>query len=73
MRRHAEPRLRFEAVETERDIRLLQGDIRAALNVGGAPAGIVDRNTIDGDVHEIEGERIFGVNSREIGVISTPS
>jgi len=59
LRGHAQPWLRAEAVESKLDIRAIQGDIRAALNVRGAPAGVVDRNAIDGDVHEIEGERIL--------------
>src|SRR5262249_10087644 len=55
--RHAESPARLEAIELELDVGFVKGHVRAALDVCGAPVWIVERLTVDGDVHEVEPER----------------
>ena len=49
----------IEPVESELYIRSLQCDVRAPLNIGRTPGGVVDWYAVNGDVHEIESERIL--------------
>ena len=54
--RHTQPALSLEIVELELDVRLVQGDVRAALHVRGAPARVVDGHAVHGDVHGVDAE-----------------
>ena len=54
MRRDAEPRPRLEIVEAELDAGVVERDVGAALDVGGAAARVVDRLAVHGDAHRVE-------------------
>ena len=65
MRRDREARPRLEIVEREPDLGLVEGDVGAALDVGRAAAGVVDRLAVHGDAHHVE---IVGTLGRDLPV-----
>ena len=50
----AQSRLPIQVVEVEADLRVVQRDVGAALDVRGAAPRIVDRLAVDGDPHHVE-------------------
>src|SRR6266567_8905621 len=54
IRRDAEPPTPLQIVEAELDLGVVERDVSAALDVGRAAAGVIDRLAIDGDAHHIQ-------------------
>ena len=57
----AQARRRAQVVETEADVGLLKGDVRAALDIRRTALRIVDGDAVDGDTHQVEAERVLRV------------
>src|SRR5438093_235725 len=62
IRRDAEPPPRLQIIETEADLGVVERDVRAALDVGGAAAWVIDRLAIDGDAHNVQLVRALRTN-----------
>src|SRR6266699_506238 len=62
IRRDAEPPPRLQIVEAEVDTGVVERDVGAALDVGRAAVWVIDRLTIDGDVHHVQLVRTLRTN-----------
>src|SRR5882757_9522779 len=62
IRRDAEPSPRLQIVEAELDLGVVERDVGAALDIGGAAARIIDWLAIDGNAHHIQLVRTLRTN-----------